>query len=161
MKDTGKKQYNDFIKNVLDVRSHSIHDPVKRNSIALFSKPKCKATSQQEKKIKVLQNNVAFFDLLYISMQNRDGDLSGFFVHEIQTFPLSLSDFGKLHLPNTKSDLLKYIEDSNQPDPPSIYDCKVLDCDAIVHYLPTTSVSIFHEHADRIFIHYLEKQVSK
>ena len=90
-------------------------------------------------------------------MQNRDGDLSEFFVHEIQSFPPSRSDFGKLHLQNTKSDLLECIEDSDQPEPPSIYDCNVLAI--IVHCLPTTSVSTFHEDADRIFIPYREKQL--
>ena len=72
LEDTGKKQYNDFIKNVLDVRIHSIHDLVKRNSLALFSKLKLKTATQQGKNIKVLQNNVALFGQLDISMQNRD-----------------------------------------------------------------------------------------
>lgn len=159
LEDTGRKQYKNFVKNVLDVRSHSIHDPIKRNSLALFSKPKRKVTSKQGKKIKVLQNNVALFGQLYISMQNRDGDLAEFFAHEIQSFPPSLSDFNKLHLPSTKSDLLKCLEQPGQSEPPSTYDCKVLDGAVIVHCLPTTSVSTFHEYADRVFIPYLEKQL--
>ena len=85
--------------------------------------------------------------------------MSEFFAREIQTFPPSLSDFVKLHLQNTKYDLLKCIEDSYQPEIPSINDCKVLDDAVIVHCLPTTSVSTFHEYADRIFIPYLEKQL--
>lgn len=48
----------------------------------LFRKPQCKATSKQGKKIKVLQNNVGLFGQLYISMQNRDGDLAEFFAHD-------------------------------------------------------------------------------
>ena len=159
LEDTGRKQYKNFVKNVLDVRSHSIHDPIKRNSLALFSKPKRKVTSKQGKKIKVLQNNVALFGQLYISMQNRDGDLAEFFAHEIQSFPPSLSDFNKLHLPSTKSDLLKCLEQPGQSEPPSTYDCKVLDGAVIVHCLPSTSVSTFHEYADRVFIPYLEKQL--
>ena len=81
-------------------------------------------------------------------MQKRDGDLFEFLTHEIQTLPPSLSDFGKLHLPNTKYDLLKCIADSDQPEPPSVYDCTVLDGAVIVHCLPTTSVSTFHEYAE-------------
>ena len=54
----------------------------------------------------MLQNNVALFGQLYISTQSRDGDLKEFFSHEIQSFPPSLSDYGKLHLPSTKSELL-------------------------------------------------------
>ena len=102
--DTGKTQYQEFVKNVIIVRSHSIHDPIKRNSLALFRNPRCKTTSKQGKKIKTLQNNVALFGQLYVSMQTRDSDLAEFFAHEIQSFPPSLSDFGKLHLPSTKSD---------------------------------------------------------
>ena len=142
--DTGKKQYQDFVKNVIDVRSHAIHDPIKRNSLALFKNPRHKTTSKQGKKIKTLQNNVALFGQLYVSMQSRDGDLVEFFAHEIQSFPPSLSDFGKLHLPSTKSDLLRCLEQPEEPEPPLTYDCKVMDGAVVVHCLPT-SVSTFDE----------------
>ena len=79
-----------------------------------------KATSKTGKKIKVLQNNVALFGQLYISMQSRDGDLKEFFAHEIQSFPPSLSDFGKLHLPSTKSDILKCLEKPGQTEPTTV-----------------------------------------
>ena len=124
--DTGKKQYQDFVKNVIDVRSHFIHDPIKRNSLALFKNPRYKTTSKQGKKIKTLQNNVALFGQLYVSIQSRDGDLAEFFAHDIQSFPPSLSDFGKLHLPSTKSDLLGCLEQPEEPEPPLTYDCKVM-----------------------------------
>ena len=156
--DTGKKQYQDFVKNVIDVRSHSIHDPIKRNSLALFKNPRHKTTSKQGKKIKTLQNNVALFGQLYVSMQSRDGDLAKFIAHEIQSFPPSLSDFGKLHLPSTKSDLQRYLEQPEEPEPPLTYDCKVMDGAVVVHCLPT-SVSTFDEYSDKIFIPYLEKQL--
>ena len=156
--DTGKKQYQDFVKNVIDVRSHSNHDPIKRNSLALFKNPRHKTTSKQGKKIKTLQNNVALFGQLYVSMQSRYGDLAEFFAHEIQSFPPPLSDFGKLHLPSTKSDLLRYLEQPEEPEPPLTYDCKVMDGAVVVHCLPT-SVSTFDEYADKILIPYLEKQL--
>lgn len=155
---TGKKQYQEYVKKVLEERTHSIHDPIKRNSMALFRKPQCKKI-QQKGKIKVLQNNVALFGQLYIAMQNREGDLDEFFAHEIQSFPPSLSDLGKLHLPGTKSDLLKCLEQPEQTDPPSTYDCKVLDGAVIVHCLPIVSVSTFDMYAGRVFIPYLEKQL--
>ena len=154
--DTGKKQYQDFVKNVIDVCSHSIHDPIKRNSLALFKNPRHKTTSKQGKKIKTLQKNVALFGQLYVSMQRRDGDLAEFFAHEIQSFPSSLSDFGKLHLPSTKSDLLRCLEQPEEPEAPLTYDCKVMDGDVVVHCLPT-SVSTFDEYADKIFIPYLAR----
>ena len=73
-------------------------------------------------------------------MQSRDGD--EFFAHELQSFPPSLSDLGKLHLPSTKSDTLKCLEKPGQTEPPSTYDCIVLDDAVIVHLLPTAEVSI-------------------
>ena len=159
LEDTGKKQYQEFVKNVLDVRSHSIHDPFHRNSLVIFRIHHRNVTSKQGKKIKVLQNNVPLFGQLYISMQNRESDLAEFFAHEIQSFPPSLSDFGKLHLPNTKSGLVQCLEQPGQSEPPSTYDCKVMDGAVIVHILPTASVSTFHEYADIVFIPYLEKQM--
>ena len=91
---TSKRQYNDFVNHVLDDRTRSIHEPFKRNSLALFRNPKRKVKSRQGKTIKVLQNNVALFGQLYVSMQNRESDLNDFFAHEIQSFPPSLSEFG-------------------------------------------------------------------
>ena len=46
---------------------------------------------------------------------------------EIQSFPPSLSDLGKLHLPSTMSGLLKYLEHSEVSYPPPTYDFIVLD----------------------------------
>ena len=74
--------------------------------------------------------------------------------------PPSLSDLGKLYLPSTKSDLLKCIEPFEQAEPPSLYDCIVLDGAAIVHSLLPAGAKIFIEYADNIFIPYLTKQLS-
>ena len=92
-------------------------------------------------------------------MQSRDGDLEEFFAHEIQSFPPSLSDLGKLHLPSTKSDLLKCLEQPGMADPPLAYDCILLDGAVIVHYLSTKTVSTFNEYADKVFIPYIIKQL--
>ena len=53
----------------------------------------------QGETIRVLQNNVALFDKLYISMQSWEIDLIEFFAHEIQAFPPSVSVFDKLPWP--------------------------------------------------------------
>lgn len=58
MEDEGKKQYDTYVKTVLENRTASIHDRIKKNSFALFKRPNYKATSKQGKKIKLLQNNV-------------------------------------------------------------------------------------------------------
>jgi len=108
------------------------------------------ATSKQGKKTKVLQTNVTLFGQLYISMQNRGGDLSEYFAHEIQSFPPSLSNFsGKLHLTNTKSELLQCLKQPVHSAPRSTYDCTVLDDAVIVHCLHSTRYSTFNEYAGR------------
>ena len=138
------------------MRSHSIRNPIKINS------PHFSGTldtiQHQGKKIEMLQNNVAIFGQLYVSVQNRDGDLAECFAHDIPSFPPSLSNFGKLHLPSTKSDLLGYLDQPGQPEPHLAHNCKVLEGCVIVHCLPTSD-STFHEHADAIFIPYPGKQL--
>ena len=129
-----------------------------KNSLALFKRLQVKITSKQGKKIKVLQNNVVLFGKLYISMQNCDGNLTEFFAHEIQSFPPSLSDFRKLHLLSTKSDLLGCF-DCESSDPPSTCDCIVLDGVVVVHFLPTKAVNTFNVCADKVFVPYINNQL--
>ena len=126
LEDTACHQYHEFVKNVLEDRKQSIHSTIKRNSLALFKRPRPKATSKHGKKIKVLQNNVALFGQLFIAMQSRESDLKEFFRHEIQSFPTSLSDLGKLHFPSAKSELLKCLDLTGQQEPPTDYDCVVI-----------------------------------
>ena len=102
---------------------------------------------------------MALFGQLYISLQNRDGDISEFFAHEVQSYPPSLSEFGKLNLSGTKSQLLQCIEKPNQTKALALYDCKVLDGAVTVHALPITNVSTFQENADNVFIPHLERQL--
>ena len=159
LEDIGVTQYHDFVKRVIEDRSVLIHQPIKKNSLALFKRPQPKVLSKQGKKFKVLQNNVALFGQLFVSMQSHEGDLKEFFAHEIQSFPPSLSDLGKLHLTSAKSDLLKCIGQPELSDPPSTYECTMLDGAVIVHFLPTNLVNTFEEYADKVFIPYLFKQL--
>jgi hypothetical protein len=160
IEETGKKQYASYVNEVFLERTTSIHDRIKRNSLSLFSTPESRIVPKKSK-LNVLQNNVALFGQLYISMQNRQSDLDEFFAHEIQSFPASLSEFGMLHLPGTKSDLLHCLDTSTCPEPraPSAFDCKVLDGAVIVHCLPTFNVSTFDMYADEVFIPYLQRQL--
>ena len=151
LEDTGTNKYQEYVKTVLVDRSHSIHDPISNNSLPLFS-TKLKVRSKDCKKVKVLENNVALFGQLYISLQNRDGDISEFFAHEVQSYPPSLSEFGKLNLSGTKCHLLQCIEEPNQTEAPVVYDCKVLDGAVTVHALPVINVLTFQEYADNVFI---------
>ena len=143
---------------MLEERTRSIHEPIKRNNLVLFKKPSPKIQSKQGKKIKVLQNNVSLFGQLYISMQSREGDLDEFFSHEVQSFPPSLSEFGKLYLHGTKSELMKCLEPSQRSTPLEAFDWKIMDGAVVVHCLPTTGIKTFNEYAE-VSIPHLEKQL--
>ena len=93
---TGKEYYNHFAKTVFEERCHSIHLPIKKNSFSLFKKktPRNITTKKESRNLKKTTLH---------STQSRDGDLDEFFAHEIQSFPPSLSDFGKFHLSSKKS----------------------------------------------------------
>ena len=107
---------------------------LKRITLHFSRDPTKKATSKQGKKIKLLQNNVALFGQLYISMQNRQGDLKEFFAHEVRSFPPSLSDFGKIYLPGSKSNMLSCIVcPAEDCSPPSAYGSTVLDGGVVDH----------------------------
>ena len=64
---------------------------------------------------------MSLFGQLYISMQSREGDLEEFFSHEVQSFPPSMSEFGKLYLPGTKSELMKSLEPLHESMPPDYF----------------------------------------
>ena len=59
LEDTGNGQYSYFVKELLEERKRSIHEPIKLNKPALFRKPSPKIKSKQGKKIKALENNVS------------------------------------------------------------------------------------------------------
>ena len=107
--------------------------PSMKNYLELFKHPRYKTTCKQGKKIETIQNNVAHCGQLYIvSMQNRDGDLAELLAHEIQSFPHSLSNFGKFNLPGTKYDLPRCLELPGQPEPHLTHDFKVMDSAVII-----------------------------
>ena len=58
-----------------------------------------------------------------------------------------------------KSDLLKCLTFEDDAEPPSRYDCKVIDGAAIIHALRPNAVKTFNEYADQQFIPYLQRQL--
>lgn len=79
----GKEQYQNYVKDVTKDRSRSIHDPIKKNNLPLFSKYHKKEASMQGKKIAVLQSNLNLFAQLYVALQSRDGDMREFFIRSV------------------------------------------------------------------------------
>ena len=154
-----KKQYRDYVDEVISRRTRSIHDTIKKNNLPLFKRPKPKAKSKSSQQLAAQRNNASLFGRLYIANQQRDGDLGIFFSHENQCFPPSLSDFGNLRL-GQKSALLACLNVTDQPTPPLHFHTKVFDGSAIVHFLPTVAAKTFAEYADNVFLpfilHHLE-----
>ena len=60
LEETGKKQYQDYVKNVLDIRIRSIHDPSKRNSLALFKQPQCRQYLSKGRRSKFFRTTLHF-----------------------------------------------------------------------------------------------------
>ena len=81
---------------VIIERTRSIHDPIQKNSLPLFSCPQHKKGRQTTEKISMLKSDITLFSRLYIVMQHRNSDMSTFFSHENHPFPPSISDGGKL-----------------------------------------------------------------
>ena len=131
------------------------------NKPALLRKPSPKIKSKQGRKIKALDNNVSLFGQLYISMQSLEGYLEDFFSHEVQSFPSSLSEFGKLYLPGTKSELMKCLEPLHESTPPEAFSCKVLDGAAIVHCLSIAGITTLKEYAEKAFIPHLQSHLQR
>ena len=154
----GKDQYDKYFREVIADRTCSIHVPIKKNALPLFSCPQTKAKAKQAGKISLLKNDVTLFSHLYIVMQHRESDMSAFFSHENYHFPPSISDNGKLRF-GTKSDLLKVLAKDNQNDPPESIDVKLLDGAAVVHLLPTTDSVTFDEYADQVFVPHILNQL--
>lgn len=149
--------YQQYKKDVITDRVKSIHDVIKKNSLALFSSPKQKKKSKSSLQLAVQRNNTSLFGRLYIANQQHNGAPAKFFPHENQTTPPSLSDFGKLRT-GQKSILLSCLSCSDET-PHSLFDCKIFDGAAVVHFLPSKTANTFSDYADQIFIPFIQHQL--
>ena len=70
LENIGTAQYQQFKKEVLQEKSKSIHDTIKKNSFQLFSTSQTKLKSNQAKKLKSAHHDVNLFGRLYISNQH-------------------------------------------------------------------------------------------
>ena len=154
----GKEKFREYEKAVILDRTKSIYDPIARNSLALFKRPKPKLKPKQAKQVAMLKDNVALFSRLYIVAKHRDCDMASFFKHENQHYPPSLSDYGKLRFAN-KSDLLHILAQESQQDAPSSFDAIAYDGAALVHLLPTNQVATFDEYASSVFLPHITRQL--
>ena len=94
------------------------------------------------------------FSRLFITCQNRAGDLDDFFKYENQEYPLSISQLNELRSGN-KSELLKYLED--KADSPTLNelpetDMVIVDGAAIVNKLSLDPDMTFEDCASKKFV---------
>ena len=153
-------QYQKYCNGVIVTRNKSIHDTFKKNSLSLFKTRKCKKKSKTSQQLTVQRSNAALFGRLYIANQQHAGDQLGFFSHENQMFPPSLSDFSKIRF-SQKSLLLSNLDSSGMRNPSEFCQCKILDGAVVVHFLSTDSVKTFAEYADKVFIPFLLQQLQQ
>ena len=97
--------------------------------------------------IEVLKTNATLMGKMLIALRSRDGNLDDFFASEIQSYATSLSDFGKLHLPAKKSEIVDLLLHDEIENLPSTYHGKILDGAAIVHMLKTGTATTFSEYS--------------
>ena len=148
----GKEQYAKYYKDVIIDRTCSIHNPIKKNLLPLFSCLQPKTKGKQTGKISSLKSDVSLFSCLYIAMQHRESDMSKFFSHENHPFPPSLSDQGKLHF-GKKSDLLEVLVCDIHSELPDTIHARILDGAAVVHLLPTVICDILMNTLIKSFFH--------
>ena len=156
----GKDQYQQFVTKRLQERTTPLFDTIRKNKLSLFNSPRAtKEKSSDKLKIASLKSNCSLFSRLYVSCQVRDGDLEGFFGHENQSFPPSLSQYGKLRS-GTKSDLLSCLEKNGpvQTQSPSV-EALLLDGAAIVNMLKPGASKTFQEYSETVFLPYVIKQL--
>ena len=142
----GKGQYIQFNKSRV-----SLYDTIKKNRLALFRQKNTVSLKSKQKTV-TLQERCNLFKDFYISCQTQQGNLEQFFSHVNHDFPPSLSEYGKLRRPPSKSDILDYLKsasvtqferyDTPPPPPPAVDTC-VIDEPAWVRMHPPKSSKTF------------------
>ena len=109
-----------------------------------------------------MKRDCSLFSRMYISCQNRDGDLDEFFRHENQGCPPSLSDQGNLRLPKKKSELTECLQALTVPQSqmPRNLNLVIIDGAAVVNMVKPGTERTFSEYAADSFIPYIRAQLS-
>ena len=154
----GKWKYGEFVKERLQEKHNAVTERLTKHKLPLFGTPVQKPTKQTGR-LSALKNDCALFSRLYIACQCRDGDLEGFFEHENQPWPPSLSQMGEMRQ-GQKADLVKCLEilQEGKLDAPAV-DAKILYGAVLVQMLSIGTATTFQEYADSIFVPYVVNQL--
>eukprot|EP00794_Sanderia_malayensis_P004251 gene4251-4816_t len=130
----GKTQYESFVSERLIKGTSSLYDNIKKNSLLLFRYKNDIVTSKSRQKIASLSADRQLYANLYVACQAREGDLDNFFAHENHSYPVSLSEYGRLRKCTAKSDFLKCLEDLEDARlEPVDVEAKIVDAAAFVN----------------------------
>jgi len=155
----GREEFETFAKERLsEERTKSVHAPIKKNKLSLFTSPCQKEPSKVKQQISSLKSDCELFSR-FIACQIREGDLDEYFEHENQGCPPSISQNEKLRLPGKKSDLIECIQSLSKTriSAPSAIDAAIIDGAAAINMLnPTNTVKTSQEYADQVFIPYIK-----
>ena len=88
-------------------------------------------SSKAKQKIVNLKSDCKLYSRLFIAYEAREGNLEKRFAHENNSFPIAISEHGKLRKCASKSDILKCLYEIEQP---SVESPKV-DMKVIYHFL--------------------------
>ena len=109
MHSPGRKQYTEYVSNVLRIGTSSINNKIKMSSMYIFQK--CKV-SKAKGKTKVKEIKLDFFlkSNLLLVCKTWDIDLKNLSSHGNNNYPPSMSNNGYFNLLENESDVLKKIE---------------------------------------------------
>ncbi len=140
----GKDLHAAFVTERLESGNVSLYETVKRNNLALFRQKHVIKLSKSKQKIVSLNSERRLYANLYEACQSREGDLDNFFAHENHTFPVSISEYGKLRKCTSKSHFLQCVESMVEVkyDEPEVL-MKMIDGAAFVHMNPPKSSSTY------------------
>jgi hypothetical protein len=102
----GQEQWMSFVQR----RKEKFYDAIPRNSIPLFSRVSKLHGKRRPSKLATAKQDINLFSRMYVSCQNRDGDVGNFFRHENHAWPPSLAEDGNMRTSENKSDLLAQLE---------------------------------------------------
>ena len=145
----GRKQSSQFVTDRLIERTKSLYDVIHQNKLPLFRQQNAVKISKAAKDVKLLKDDRRLFSNLYVACQSRTGDLDNFFAHENHTFPVSLSEYGKLRK-CAKSDFIQCLSQEAEPayEIP-VVDALVIDGAALVHMnVPDVTSKTFVDYCD-------------
>ena len=83
----GQEQYDIYVGERLVNQTESVWEPIKKNNLALFSRPPIREKTKSQLQLASLKNDCSLFSRLYVASQVRNGNLDEFFEHENQAYP--------------------------------------------------------------------------